>query len=485
MRPDTRRWLLVLSLTVMIGVGFVVPTSAQVGCCICGDFNANPQCFRGVNNCDVCSEDESEKTFIPNDPHCAYCSDAPELLPSHEVRPNCCVHVEKIGGKISACRPITLESECVTQAFDTNRREYYAQNCQSLGQCASIGEVYTPADIDPTKDPVLVKFIPSLTIPGSSIFNEGVPVIVTGRTMGEYIAALYVFFVGVAGILSTVFIMYGGVRYVISTGNPSQIQGAKDTIMSALVGLLIAVASYIILLTINPNLVQFDGLTLTHIKPIVDAEIQTGTEKKSGYVVTTNINQFDRCIVELASASDESPSYDPAWLKALMLVESGGNPRAKSSAGACGLVQLLPSTAEKYKPGVTCVDLYNPGLNLSIANQHYRDLLEKTCPFSAKYNSGISVKCFPEKTKCENGSHDYANAAYNGGERANCSSLSCDGLTWWECGVNTGYAETRDYVIKVRAAYEKIIASNASTTDTKYDWDMNTPTCAELAQSGN
>ncbi|XOU94432.1 MAG: hypothetical protein ACNFW9_06415, partial [Candidatus Kerfeldbacteria bacterium] len=37
-----------------------------------------------------------------------------------------------------------------------------------------------------------------------------------------FIVGIYVYFSGVAGILATVMIMYGGVKYVISMGNPSR-----------------------------------------------------------------------------------------------------------------------------------------------------------------------------------------------------------------------------------------------------------------------
>ncbi len=85
------------------------------------------------------------------------------------------------------------------------------------------------------------------------------------KNFGCYLVGIYRYFVSVAGILSTVFIMYGGVRYIISRGNPSAIQGAKDTISSALVGLLLALGSFSILYFINPNLTSFDSITVETI----------------------------------------------------------------------------------------------------------------------------------------------------------------------------------------------------------------------------
>ncbi len=467
-----RRWFLVLSIVVILGGIFLVPRTALAGCCTSATY-----CFDATQPNDCLAGSSGGTYYIYNSRNCAdigSCQNPTQPAPDYK----CCVCNPSGGQDRGTCNPI----QYVEQARACNQGECHGDftACTEIEQC----RIWRGEGIDfpdTSTDPVLVKFIPSLTIPGSSIFNKGVPVIVTGKTMGEYIAAIYVFFVGVAGILSTVFIMYGGIRYVISTGNPSQIQGAKETITSALVGLGIAVASYTILLTINPTLVQFDGFKLEHIQPLRSLELATGTEKAGGYVVSTNVNQFDNCITEVAAAN----GIDRTWLKALMLVESNGNPKAKSNAGAYGLVQLLPSTAQKYKPGVSGTELLNPALNLSIAGQHYRDLLYNTCPDRARYKSGQTVECNPEETKCKDGDHDYANAAYNGGLGANCSSLTCPGQTWWECEQNSGYAETRAYVTKVRTAYENIIASNASSAETKYDWDISTPTCAELATGGN
>jgi soluble lytic murein transglycosylase-like protein len=49
-----------------------------------------------------------------------------------------------------------------------------------------------------------------------------------------------------------------------------------------------------------------------------------------------------------------------AVVKAQMMAESSGNPRAKSPCGAMGLLQLMPLTAKE----VGCEDPYNPDDNI-------------------------------------------------------------------------------------------------------------------------
>lgn len=53
---------------------------------------------------------------------------------------------------------------------------------------------------------------------------------------------------------------------------------------------------------------------------------------------------FDSTILELA----KEHSLEPALIKAVMHVESAFNPRAVSSAGARGLMQLMPATARRF-----------------------------------------------------------------------------------------------------------------------------------------
>lgn len=43
------------------------------------------------------------------------------------------------------------------------------------------------------------------------------------------------------GAASVIMIMIGGVKYIISTGDPTQINGAKNTILYALIGLVVSV----------------------------------------------------------------------------------------------------------------------------------------------------------------------------------------------------------------------------------------------------
>jgi len=75
---------------------------------------------------------------------------------------------------------------------------------------------------------------------------------------------------------------------------------------------------------------------------------------------------YDRMIRDAASRY----RVDFALVKAIMHVESNFNPYAASNKGALGLMQLMPSTAQRH--GIT--ELYDPAKNIEAGVRHIRYL---------------------------------------------------------------------------------------------------------------
>jgi soluble lytic murein transglycosylase-like protein len=82
--------------------------------------------------------------------------------------------------------------------------------------------------------------------------------------------------------------------------------------------------------------------------------------------------QMAQSIFDIALAE----GIDPDLAFRLVRLESEFNPRAKSSVGAIGLTQLMPSTASFYQKGVTVADLYQPETNLRIGFKYLRNLMK-------------------------------------------------------------------------------------------------------------
>jgi len=71
-----------------------------------------------------------------------------------------------------------------------------------------------------------------------------------------YIKAMYNLFIGIVGILAVIMMMLGGFQWLFAAGNAQAISGAKTTLISAVMGLILALGSYTILSLINPALLN-------------------------------------------------------------------------------------------------------------------------------------------------------------------------------------------------------------------------------------
>jgi soluble lytic murein transglycosylase-like protein len=132
--------------------------------------------------------------------------------------------------------------------------------------------------------------------------------------------------------------------------------------------------------------------------------------------------QFDPLVESAATAA----SVEPELLRAVIVVESGFNPRAVSKAGAAGLMQLMPATARRY--GV--VDRFDPAENIRAGARHLKSLIDR-------YDNDIEL----------------ALAAYNAGENAVDRCGRCI----------PKYRETQAYVPRVLRMYRSLLAQPASS----------------------
>ncbi len=125
---------------------------------------------------------------------------------------------------------------------------------------------------------------------------------------------------------------------------------------------------------------------------------------------------IDRDGVEkLVREAADRHRVDPALVRAVIETESNWNPKAYSHKGAGGLMQLIPTTAQRYG----AYDVFNPQQNIDAGVKHLRTLLER-------YNGNL----------------DLALAAYNAGEGA---VDRAHGIP--------AFRETRNYVQRVQDAY--------------------------------
>ena len=121
-----------------------------------------------------------------------------------------------------------------------------------LGSVSCFGFVYAQAF------PTQIEVVYPTLVPG-------VPPPQSIRTfLPSYIRYIYTFAIFSGGLLSLLSLVYGGFRFLTSSGNPGMMADAKEQILAGVLGLIIIFGSYVFLNEINPELTQ---LNLPNVQP--------------------------------------------------------------------------------------------------------------------------------------------------------------------------------------------------------------------------
>lgn len=157
-----------------------------------------------------------------------------------------------------------------------------------------------------------------------------------------------------------------------------------------------------------------DGVTVTpaSLGPLPPLPLTPDTTHLVPLVHQAGTGQYDSLIETYAGKY----GVDPSLVRAVIQTESGGNPRAVSSAGALGLMQLMPGNVKES--GIT--DPFDPEQNIAAGTQQLSGLMKQ-------YNGDL----------------DLALAGYNAGP-GNVRKY----------GGVPPFRETQDYIKKVRAAMQ-------------------------------
>ncbi|KKU85150.1 MAG: hypothetical protein UY12_C0009G0014 [Parcubacteria group bacterium GW2011_GWA2_47_8b] len=81
----------------------------------------------------------------------------------------------------------------------------------------------------------------------------------------QYIRTVYQFSLGFGGLAAMGIIVFAAIKRIVSAGNVAQVGDANDMIKQAVIGLVLLFSAFLILYTINPNLVSLKLETLEGI----------------------------------------------------------------------------------------------------------------------------------------------------------------------------------------------------------------------------
>ena len=287
-------------------------------------------------------------------------------------------------------------------------------------------------------------------------------------------------------VLMTTYIAF---LFLLSGGSPKKIEDAKNKLWLLLWGIVWVLGSWLVLNTvinfitvigkpgdfptpwnqISCEISQSSSETNSEVDRLDDGVYEDGVDTSTaGYqsldeetdgleqvdpaAPYTTIDPISPIVKQEVQQASDIGGVNPNLVKAIIQAESSGNSNAvhldKDGQYSYGLMQVRSDTAKNYDPALRGLTneqigerLKDPDYNIKIGTAYLNDL-------AAKYSGDL----------------DKVIAAYNGGPGANGPSRDCPGSLRWQCQfdnpahtiTNTGYAVTRNYVVKVNQYYSQI-----------------------------
>lgn len=248
------------------------------------------------------------------------------LTPAVSMAASCCVCTIKVFlTDTQVFESITEKADCDAQreSLDDSWDKIVLCNIVEDTRCAAPEpEIITTKLEEEFKfsDVILGIKIPNLkfSAPPSEADEEGNIYI---PWIGEYIKAVYNFALIAISIIAVVVLIIQGARIIVSAGGPQK-SAAYKGITGAVIGLFIAWGSYIILFSINPDLVQFKSLQIKFIPTdplqveLQTTEINTVDPSSDQPASGTYTPIFPDCPIQLSSpATFVAPQKEPRTLE--------------------------------------------------------------------------------------------------------------------------------------------------------------------------
>ncbi|OGM00743.1 hypothetical protein A2480_02710 [Candidatus Uhrbacteria bacterium RIFOXYC2_FULL_47_19] len=113
----------------------------------------------------------------------------------------------------------------------------------------------------PVNPPLSIN-IPTIRFSNVVVNNENGNRTIDISWLAEYISGMFRYAIPVAAVLAVVMMMIGGLQWLTSAGDSGRVGAAKKRIIGAAIGLALLLGSYLLLYTINPNLVSLRALRI-------------------------------------------------------------------------------------------------------------------------------------------------------------------------------------------------------------------------------
>ena len=281
------------------------------------------------------------------------------------------------------------------------------------------------------------------------------------------------FLISILGTIGVLLFIFGGFLFLTARDDTSQVDKAKGILIDVVIGFIIVLAAWLIVDTVMKNLlpsgqVQFgsgDFGPWNEIRCVAQPEYEgrgrisaTGAltgellspeqiaEARNRIVSDTEITED---VLAAAAAVGLTDLNQINAYRGLVYQESGncrsvvGPDTGKGRGRAYGCTQFLISTAKE-------VDKKLGNKFAGMSDAEIATFLQSSSRENRAYSILMGAQYFKDGLTKYEGNIDFALARYNGGDAAMNPSNTCPGKTWYQCEANSGYAETRNYVSRIK-----------------------------------
>jgi hypothetical protein len=178
-----------------------------------------------------------------------------------------------------------------------------------------------------------------------------------------YLNTMIALFIGICAVLAVIMIVLGGIQYATSELISSK-EAGKERIRNALFGLLLALGSWLILNTINPDLLNTNPLASHLTEQTITAELEEQIKTYTGRGTCTPVTKTGPCTV---SSLTNAGFTNSTQASSICNGESGGNPELESGVDKCsdgnsfsfGLFQINAIAHANEIPGGVCSGVFS------------------------------------------------------------------------------------------------------------------------------
>lgn len=264
-------------------------------------------------------------------------------------------------------------------------------------------------------------------------------------------------------LIAVIMFSYAGYTYITAQGDPGKVSDAHRIFMAVTIGLVVVLGSWTVVDTLlktflNDQVYGPWNRIQCVPQPQVGGNRPVTPEGGVGVGAQPTTGVSPRGQAAQAAATDAWRSeierraaeynIDPQIVQAIMMQESGGRAGVVSSAGAIGLMQVMPDTARDIDRAIARASGTTP-IFAGMSNDQIQNYLTTNTSANIQFGTYYVAQQYQRFS----GDLSLTAAAYNGGPGANRASVTCAGVTVWQCEANRGYAETRNYVQIVTSNY--------------------------------